>query len=334
MNNSSDLILIDDDIVIELLEEGRQGPPGIGMPLGGTTGQIPYKRSGDDFDIGWKEEANAGASPVVSIEVSSDQTLTLTSPNQLSSISVDNAVLTLVFPAAATLTANTLEDFRIFIQPSNGGIVRFTTSGSDVWINTKETTFDVDILCTAVGSIVNDSSFTGGFLQVDPLNTRAQTRDGIADYNDTSTATTPLTLTGGVWVDIPNDGLGPFSNLDHLPSDTTTLLDTTTGYIDLRELNFGDTCLIRNDYSVTPATNNALLEFRYILGTGAGEYTLSKIVGRLDSGSGIPYRFSLSPDMLYVGDANTRDNPVKLQVKLSGNGTLVNSGTAIGVVRK
>jgi len=38
--------------------------------------------------------------------------------------------------------------------------------------------------------------------------------------------------------------------------------------------------------------------------------------------------------MIYMGDTNTKDNPIKLQVKLSTNGTLVNAGTSIGVVRK
>jgi len=155
---------------------------------------------------------------------------------------------------------------------------------------------------------------------------------GFIDYNDTSTTTSALVLTGGVWTTIPNDGLGAFSNDTYKPNGITELMDVSTGAIDPTELTLGNTLLIRNDYVVTPGTNNTLLEFRYTLGAGGGAYTLEKIIGRLDSGSGNPYRFSLVPDLIYMGDLNTRDNPIAIQVKLSANGTLVNAGSVIQVI--
>ncbi len=155
---------------------------------------------------------------------------------------------------------------------------------------------------------------------------------GFIDYNDTSTTTSALVLTGGAWTTIPNDGLGAFSNDTYKPNGITELMDVSTGAIDPTELTLGNTLLIRNDYVVTPGTNNTLLEFRYTLGTGGGSYTLEKIIGRLDSGSGNPYRFSLVPDLIYMGDLNTRDNPIAIQVRLSANGTLVNAGSVIQVI--
>ena len=95
----------------------------------------------------------------------------------------------------------------------------------------------------------------------------------------------------------------------------------------------GDTILVRNDFTVNPNTNNSSLQFRYELGTGAGAYTLDKRLGRLDEGSGSDYRFSLNPDLIYMGDTNTRDNPITLQVKLSTGGTLINAGSVIQVIR-
>ena len=157
------------------------------------------------------------------------------------------------------------------------------------------------------------------------------TQNGFIDYND---ATGTISLTADTWTDIPNDGAGAFSNSLYKPTGVTELLDTTTGYIDVSELDLGDTILIRNDYSVNPNTNNSLLEFRYELGTGLGTYTLEKIVGRLDSGSGQNYRFSLEPDLIYMGDTNTRDNDIKLQVKLSTDGTLTNAGSVIQVIKR
>jgi len=151
-------------------------------------------------------------------------------------------------------------------------------------------------------------------------------RSGFIDYNDT---TGEISIDADVWVDIPNNGLGAFTNKKYKPFGVNELIDFSTGYIDTTELTLGDTILIRNDYSVKPKTNNALLKFRYVLGTGIAEYTLEKIVGRLDSGSGQFYRFSLQPDLIYMGDTNTRDNPIKLQINLSTKGTLLNSGSVI-----
>ena len=156
-------------------------------------------------------------------------------------------------------------------------------------------------------------------------------QNGFIDYND---ATGTISLTADTWTDIPNDGAGAFSNSLYKPTGVTELMDTTTGYIDVSELDLGDTVLIRNDYQVNPNTNNSLLEFRYELGTGLGTYTLEKIVGRLDSGSGQNYRFSLEPDLIYMGDTNTRDNAIKLQVKLSTDGTLTNAGSVIQVIKR
>lgn len=153
---------------------------------------------------------------------------------------------------------------------------------------------------------------------------------GFADYNDTSTASTPVTLVDDTWTDIPNNGEGAFTNLK-MPTGVTRLLDPTTGAILIDELPIGSSIIIRMDYTVTPTTNNAALDFRYTLGGGAGAYTLETTVNRLDEGSGRSYRQALVTHYIYVGDDNTKDNPIQPQVKLSGGGTLVNAGMVIEV---
>ena len=157
---------------------------------------------------------------------------------------------------------------------------------------------------------------------------------GFADYNDTSSSATPVTLDDNVWTDIPNNGLGSFTNKTYAPDGVTEFMDDSTGYIDTSELELGDTILIRNDYKINPNTNNALLEFRYELGGGGGIYNLEKIVGRLDAGSGVDYRFNLNTDLIYMGDLNTKDNPIKLQVRLSTNGSLLNAGSVIQLIKR
>ena len=157
--------------------------------------------------------------------------------------------------------------------------------------------------------------------------------NGFADYNDTATSTTPIVLLANTWTTITNDGLGAFSKLDSLPFGVTGLMDVSTGYIDPTELDIGDSLVIRNDYTITPSINNATLKFRYELGVGGGLYTLETILGRLDTGAGIGYRLSLKPDFIYMGDTNTNDNPIKIQVNISVNSTLINAGSAIQVIK-
>ena len=153
-------------------------------------------------------------------------------------------------------------------------------------------------------------------------------RQGFIDYNDTSSAA-GIVLPANVWVDIPNDGLGAYSNLNYLPEGVTQLIDTATGYLDCSELKNGDDIIIRNDFIITPNNNRANLFFRYVLGSGAGSYTLEKRLDRLDSGAGVDYRFNLNTDYIYMGDDNTRLNPIKMQLLLTKNGTFVNNGSAL-----
>tara|TARA_Y100000593_G_C4298414_1_gene331970 strand:+ start:1120 stop:1770 length:651 start_codon:yes stop_codon:yes gene_type:complete len=154
---------------------------------------------------------------------------------------------------------------------------------------------------------------------------------GFADYNN---AGSPISIAANTWLTVTNDGQGAFSNSTYIPNGITRLMDTSTGQFDFSELSLGDAVLIRNDFSVNPDTNNALLNLRYQLGSGANAYTLETVIGRLDDGSGKDYRFSLVPQLIYMGDLNTKDNPVTLQIKLSTTGTVNNAGSVIQVIRR
>tara|TARA_R110002012_G_scaffold22960_1_gene78516 strand:+ start:118 stop:708 length:591 start_codon:yes stop_codon:yes gene_type:complete len=155
--------------------------------------------------------------------------------------------------------------------------------------------------------------------------------NGFIDYNDT---TGSVSLTSDTWTTIPNNGQGGFSNDTYKPQGVSEFMNVSTGSIDVSDLELGDTILIRNDFKINPNTNNALVEFRYRLGGGGGEYTLETTLGRLDNGSGVDYRFSLKPDLIYMGDANTRDNPIILEVKLSTDGTITNAGSVIQLIKR
>ena len=156
-------------------------------------------------------------------------------------------------------------------------------------------------------------------------------QNGFIDYNDT---TGGFSISSDTWTDLPNNGAGAFTNKNFVPTGVTELIDVSTGYLDCSELELGDNVFIRNDYTINPNTNNAQLKFRYELGSGGGLYTLEKIIGRLDSGSGQDYRFSLTPDLIYMGDTNTKDSPIKLQIYCTSNATVTNSGSVISVVKR
>ena len=202
----------------------------------------------------------------------------------------------------------------VFVYTTNSGgyIVQLSVNGTGVGLATRRS---------------NDSGATWSSWEI----YKSLVLNGFIDYNDT---TGGFSITADTWTDLPNNGLGAFTNKNYPPSGVTELIDTSTGYIDPTELDLGDTILIRNDYTINPNTNNAQLKFRYELGNGGGTYTLEKIIGRLDSGSGQNYRFSLTPDLIYMGDTNTRNNPIKLQVYCTSNATVTNSGSVIQVIKR
>lgn len=45
-----------------ILLQGPPGPPGVGVPPGGTTGQALIKLSDSDYDTGWRTPAGGGGS--------------------------------------------------------------------------------------------------------------------------------------------------------------------------------------------------------------------------------------------------------------------------------
>lgn len=149
---------------------------------------------------------------------------------------------------------------------------------------------------------------------------------GFQDYNDTSTVASPLSLVPGVWTSVPNNGAGEFTNTGFY-NGGEGLVDTSTGALDLSRLRLGDAVIIRNDVRIVTSVNGAYIEFRYQLGAGDGVYTLTNLSQSLSDGA---REYALLWDsVVYVGDTNSRDNPVRLQVRCSTEASLRNLGCAI-----
>ena len=154
------------------------------------------------------------------------------------------------------------------------------------------------------------------------------TKIGFLDYGHDDPE---IDLQADGWTDVPNDGAGGSTNKLYPPDGVTEVLDPNTGYLDFSQLSLGSQLLTRTHIKVTPTTNNALLQVRYLLGQGAGQYPLLFWSERLDSGSGQPYE-RVIPFPVYMGDLNTQGGEGKLQVKLSTSGTLDNVGSYIQIL--
>lgn len=152
------------------------------------------------------------------------------------------------------------------------------------------------------------------------------------DYNDSSTsAESPLNLVGATWTDIPNNGAGPYTNVNHLPDHFGSLIDGDTGYIDLSSLSVGDTVLIRNDFRIIPAINGSYVQFRIGFGSGLGIFYLTQQVGSLSNGAGIEYPIELL-NSFYIGSTDILNNYARCQIICSDQAEFINSGVAITVL--
>ena len=183
-------------------------------------------------------------------------------------------------------------------------------------------------------NIENLDPMDGVRVKLNSIGGRSFQSNGWADLNDAGTSIAPLAAAADTWVALTNDGLGPFTNTGYLPDGVTSLFDTATGKIDPRELNIGDVLTIRTDFEVINQVNGSQLSLRYTAGAGAGAYTLETQLGTLSRGAGRGYRFAASVDKIYLGDANTRDNLIGIEVKMSDQARITNNGVVITVHRR
>ena len=179
----------------------------------------------------------------------------------------------------------------------------------------------LDSTQTKLYAYYNDGD-SSQWVSVNSGSSTAGAKTGWMDYND---STGSFSISADTWTDVPNDGAGSFTNKAYKPPSVSEILDASTGYLDFSDLPLGSEMSIRHDITVRPNTNNALFEMRYLLGTGAGEYSLNFLSERLDSGSSVDYqRVTTFP--IYMGDTNTKNNAGKLQTRLSTPGTITNAG--------
>lgn len=155
---------------------------------------------------------------------------------------------------------------------------------------------------------------------------------GFFDYNDAATAVTPINVPIGlVNVDLTNDAAGPFTNVSYPPLAVTKVWDSTTNLFDWSELSLGDVVDIRLDIVITTTTPNQLVEIDLLLGVGAGQYAIPFTRNTYkNAGAQAINRYN----GVYMGDANTRDNPAKFVVRSDAAATVVVNGWYCKVVER
>lgn len=153
-------------------------------------------------------------------------------------------------------------------------------------------------------------------------------RTGFIDYNSALPA---ISATANTWTNLNNDGQGAFTNKNYAPAGVTDMMDESNGALDFTQLSLGESVMVRNDFEITTSVNSTFVSFRYVLGSGLGEYTLEKQLGTLPNGSGETYKIKFT-DLIYMGDDNTRLNPVEMQVRCSENATILNLGSVIQLI--
>lgn len=150
--------------------------------------------------------------------------------------------------------------------------------------------------------------------------------DGYFNYSDSSSqaTATPIAYTTGSPLKLGNDGQGGQTTGAYAPYGITQLFDTITGNFDFSELAIGDEVIIRFNLDITTsATNQEFFLYLDLAVGGSFPYSLYdgvfafKTAGKRQIGVNIP---------LYIGTADTRDNPGQLMFSSDANATItVNS---------
>ena len=146
---------------------------------------------------------------------------------------------------------------------------------------------------------------------------------GLVDYNDSTTAGTPLVILAGVPKILTNDGAGAFTNKSFLPVGVTDIWDEVDSF-DWSELPLGSMIDIRLDISLTTASPNTTVEIDLHLGTGGGAYTIPFVT---DADFKIAAVHTVNKyNGIYIGDANTKDNGGQFKITCDKNSTVIVNG--------
>lgn len=166
---------------------------------------------------------------------------------------------------------------------------------------------------TASSGEVYVSDGAGSGVWTPQVSTSGLVRQGIWDYNDLATASTPIALSViNTDYEMTNDGAGPFTNLAYTLPGMPNIWDVATDRFDFDNggvLNLGDTVDIRFDALITTSSANTRVNFELELGLGGSPYKLPILTQTIKTAGTYQAARWFG---VYMGDVNTLNNPARI----------------------
>ena len=165
-----------------------------------------------------------------------------------------------------------------------------------------------------------------------PVNKTMKYYTGYWDYNDLATQSSPFAITGGAgFVNLPNDGLGPYTDTSQKPDSLGDVWNVGAKAFDFSGLAIGDQVMIRFTAEVTTLSPNTDIAVKMRLGSES-PYDITIITEQniKDTGTHQLSRYT----KLYIGNLDTKDSPAFIQMKASANVNVVIEGWYVSVFRR
>jgi hypothetical protein len=156
-----------------------------------------------------------------------------------------------------------------------------------------------------------------------------ENKNGVLDYNDLFTQSTPLTIGGGGGeVHLTNDGLGSFTNKAYPPFGVTDVWNASLNVFDFSELRLGGVVHLRLDCEITTTNGNQEVETAIDLAISGSPYTIG--INRTQYKAAGTYQLH-GVSFIYLGDENTRLSPAKFKIISDGALTIKVNGWACSI---
>lgn len=154
---------------------------------------------------------------------------------------------------------------------------------------------------------------------------------GWADYNDSATSTTPITVLSGIETALTNDSLGARTTETYLPEGVSSLWNAGTGYFDFSSLPLGATVDIRFDIAVTTTAPNQTVDVNLNLDIGGSPYSIPFIFREYKSAE--THKASIMSGV-YMGNTGTVNNPAQFVITSDDDATVVVNGWYVRVIKR
>ena len=178
---------------------------------------------------------------------------------------------------------------------------------------------------STVGQVLTSTGGAATFQTPSTAPAAGTVSQGVYDYNDLATTSTPIPLTvAGTWYDLTNDGAGAFTNKTYALAGLTDIWNVSTNQFEWNNgtlLSLGDTVDIRVDIDIITTGSNKAVEVAIELGIGGAPYKLPVIPLENFKTAGTYHDVRIMS--IYLGDTNTLNFPAKLEAKADGTGVSV-----------